>query len=171
MEERDLPARKPDTQKKQDLHYVEKTGGASKSVEKKGPYIMSKSALLHLKLQKHRDTARNALRKKGIGGSVQHPKPSVIRNVKFNKGYAALSQNPEDTLVSIDSDSEAELESQYSSGYSSAEVNQELNRQLLQDGYRLDEIPDDEDLDLIPPKPVSASCACCCIDVPSCTIQ
>lgn len=36
-----------------------------------------------------------------------------------------------------------------------------MNIQLLKDGYRLDEIPDDEDLDLIPPKSVNPTCMCC----------
>ncbi|KAF6351234.1 family with sequence similarity 219 member B [Rhinolophus ferrumequinum] len=55
------------------------------------------------------------------------------------------------------------------------QVNQDVSRQLLQDGYHLDEIPDDEDLDLIPPKSVSSStcscCWCCLGDSSSCNLQ
>lgn len=52
------------------------------------------------------------------------------------------------------------------------QVTQDLSRQLLQDGYHLDEVPDDEDLDLIPPKPAaSSSCPCCFGENLSCVIQ
>ncbi|XP_040426543.1 protein FAM219B isoform X4 [Cygnus olor] len=51
------------------------------------------------------------------------------------------------------------------------QVNQELSRQLLQDGYRLDEVPDDEDLDLIPPKPAAAPCPWCFGDSLCCVLQ
>ncbi|XP_069621800.1 protein FAM219B isoform X2 [Ranitomeya imitator] len=142
------------------------------AVEKKGPYLMSKGPTIQAKLQRQRDLARAALRKKGMLGGTGKMKAAPKRSVKFNKGYAALSQASDETLVSLDSDSDVELESRCSSGYSSAEVSQDLNRQLLQDGYHLDEIPDDEDLDLIPPKPVrSISCPCCLGESWSCCIQ
>ncbi|ELK37750.1 hypothetical protein MDA_GLEAN10005966 [Myotis davidii] len=171
------------------------------AVEKRGPYRMKKP----------RDLAKAALRRKGVLGAARRPDSSGKRSVKFNKGYTALSQSPDENLVSLNSDSDGELESRYSSGYSSAEasaecllawgqasgsvittakclfcaccmhstmpdfqLNQDVSRQLLQDGYHLDEIPDDEDLDLIPPKPMASTCSCCwcCLgDSFSCTIQ
>ncbi|XP_027425865.1 protein FAM219B isoform X1 [Zalophus californianus] len=146
-------------------------------VEKRGPYMVTRAPSIQAKLQKHRDLAKAVLRRKGmLGASPNRPDSSAKRSVKFNKGYTALSQSPDENLVSLDSDSDGELESRYSSGYSSAEqVNQDVSRQLLQDGYHLDEIPDDEDLDLIPPKPIASStcscCWCCLGDSSSCTLQ
>ncbi|XP_016066022.1 PREDICTED: protein FAM219B isoform X1 [Miniopterus natalensis] len=147
------------------------------AVEKRGPYMVMRGPPIQAKLQKHRDLAKAVLRRKGmLGASLNRPDASGKRSVKFNKGYTPLSQNPDENLVSLNSDSDGELESRYSSGYSSAEqVNQDVSRQLLQDGYHLDEIPDDEDLDLIPPKPMASStcscCWCCLGDSFSCTLQ
>ncbi|XP_054987026.1 protein FAM219B isoform X2 [Sorex araneus] len=149
---------------------------AGAAVEKRGPYMVTRAPSIQAKLQKHRDLAKAALRRKGmLGVPPKRPDSPGTRSVKFNKGYTALSQSPDENLVSLDSDSDGELESRYSSGYSSAEVNQDVSRQLLQDGYHLDEMPDDEDLDLIPPKPMASSmcscCWCCPGDSPSCTLQ
>ncbi|NXW51033.1 F219B protein, partial [Nyctiprogne leucopyga] len=128
-------------------------------VEKRGPYLMSKPPSVHTKLQRQRELAKAALRRQGLlGGPAPHqPRLAPKRSVKFNKGYTALSQTADENLVSLDSDSDGELGSRCSSGYSSAEASSgDVSRQLLQDGYHLDEVPDDEDLDLIPPKPVAS---------------
>ncbi|NWX34696.1 F219B protein, partial [Notiomystis cincta] len=143
-------------------------------VEKRGPYIMSKPPSIQAKLKRQRELAKAALRRQGLLGGPTALKPTPKRSVKFNKGYTALSQTADEHLVSLDSDSDGEPGSRCSSGYSSAEakrgcvsipqsplcppqqVNQDLSRQLLRDGYHLDEVPDDEDLDLIPPKPAAS---------------
>ncbi|XP_029688428.1 LOW QUALITY PROTEIN: protein FAM219A-like [Takifugu rubripes] len=114
---------------------------------------------------------KGSLKTSNTAGSPvnQQPKKSNVmartRLVVPNKGYSSLDQSPDEKpLVALDTDSDDDFDmSRYSSsGYSSAEqINQDLNIQLLKDGYRLDEIPDDEDLDLIPPKSVNPTCICC----------
>ncbi|XP_023618189.1 protein FAM219A isoform X2 [Myotis lucifugus] len=120
-----------------------------------------KPSPLQVKLEKQRELARKGSLKNGSMGSpvIQQPKKNTVmartRLVVPNKGYSSLDQSPDEKpLVALDTDSDDDFDmSRYSSsGYSSAEINQDLNIQLLKDGYRLDEIPDDEDLDLIPPK-------------------
>ncbi|XP_059397829.1 protein FAM219A-like isoform X1 [Carassius carassius] len=140
--------------------------------------INYKPSPLQVKIEKQRELARKGSVKNGIVGSPvnQQPKKNNVmartRLVVPNKGYSSLDQSPDEKpLVALDTDSDDDFDmSRYSSsGYSSAEVrclnyqqiNQDLNIQLLKDGYRLDEIPDDEDLDLIPPKSVNPTCMCC----------
>ncbi|KAJ7425314.1 family with sequence similarity 219 member A [Pitangus sulphuratus] len=123
------------------------------------------------RMEKQRELARKGSLKNGNMGSPvnQQPKKNNVmartRLVVPNKGYSSLDQSPDEKpLVALDTDSDDDFDmSRYSSsGYSSAEqINQDLNIQLLKDGYRLDEIPDDEDLDLIPPKSVNPTCMCC----------
>ncbi|KAI8483596.1 PREDICTED: protein FAM219A-like [Branchiostoma belcheri] len=69
-------------------------------------------------------------------------------------------------LVEIDTDSEDEFEVPSTA----SKINGDLKKQLLKDGFRLDEIPDDEDLDLIPPRPMNERCVCCHTQV-GCSIQ
>uniref|UniRef100_A0A9J7Z069 Family with sequence similarity 219 member Aa n=1 Tax=Cyprinus carpio carpio TaxID=630221 RepID=A0A9J7Z069_CYPCA len=133
--------------------------------------INYKPSPLQVKIEKQRELARKASVKNGTVGSPvnQQPKKNNVmartRLVVPNKGYSSLDQSPDEKpLVALDTDSDDDFDmSRYSSsGYSSAEqINQDLNIQLLKDGYRLDEIPDDEDLDLIPPKSVNPTCMCC----------
>uniref|UniRef100_A0AAQ5YWN1 Family with sequence similarity 219 member Ab n=1 Tax=Amphiprion ocellaris TaxID=80972 RepID=A0AAQ5YWN1_AMPOC len=134
--------------------------------------INYKPSPLQMKIEKQRELARKGSLKNGntVGSPVnQQPKKNNVmartRLVVPNKGYSSLDQSPDEKpLVALDTDSDDDFDmSRYSSsGYSSAEqINQDLNIQLLKDGYRLDEIPDDEDLDLIPPKSVNPTCMCC----------
>ncbi|XP_007563058.1 protein FAM219A [Poecilia latipinna] len=134
--------------------------------------INYKPSPLQMKIDKQRDLARKGSLKNNntVGSPVnQQPKKNNVmartRLVVPNKGYSSLDQSPDEKpLVALDTDSDDDFDmSRYSSsGYSSAEqINQDLNIQLLKDGYRLDEIPDDEDLDLIPPKSVNPTCMCC----------
>ncbi|CAL8402718.1 unnamed protein product [Arctogadus glacialis] len=127
-----------------------------------------KPSPLQVQIEKQRDLARKGSVKNGTVGSPVNQQPkknSRTRLVVPNKGYSSLDQSPDEKpLVALDTDSDDDFDmSRYSSsGYSSAEqINQDLNIQLLKDGYRLDEIPDDEDLDLIPPKAVNPTCYCC----------
>ncbi|XP_059347680.1 protein FAM219A-like isoform X2 [Ammospiza nelsoni] len=129
-----------------------------------------KPSPLQVKLGRQRENPRKGGLKNGTIGSPVNQAPRKSgwmlkrRLVIPNKGYSSLDQNPhEKPLVALDTDSDDDFDtSRYSSsGYSLAEINQDLNIQLLKDGYRLDEIPDDEDLDLIPPKSVNPTCMCC----------
>lgn len=70
--------------------------------------------------------------------------------------------------------SEDELFLSYNAGTPSAnQVNKQLTRQLEKDGYRLDEMPDDEELDLIPPREFREAkfCSCCNAFKISCAIM
>ena len=52
-------------------------------------------------------------------------------------------------------------EDEFAVPHLSRETQREITRQLIKDGYNLDLEPDDEDLDLIPPKPMVDRCSCC----------
>ncbi|XP_055648722.1 protein FAM219A-like isoform X8 [Falco peregrinus] len=102
-----------------------------------------KPSPLQVKLEKQRELAQKGSLKNGNMGSPVNQQPK------------------KNNMMARTSDDDFDMSRYSSSGYSSAEINQDLNIQLLKDGYRLDEIPDDEDLDLIPPKSVNPTCMCC----------
>ncbi|XP_066200473.1 protein FAM219B isoform X3 [Saccopteryx leptura] len=77
----------------------------SAAVEKRGPYMVMRAPSIQAKLQKHRDLAKAVLRRKGmLGASRGRPDAAGKRLMKFNKGYTALSQSPDESLVSLNSD-------------------------------------------------------------------
>uniref|UniRef100_A0A665X704 Family with sequence similarity 219 member Ab n=1 Tax=Echeneis naucrates TaxID=173247 RepID=A0A665X704_ECHNA len=136
--------------------------------------INYKPSPLQMKIEKQRELARKGSLKNSntVGSPVnQQPKKNNVmartRLVVPNKGYSSLDQSPDEKpLVALDTDRGCDTfccASSTSSVYCSLfqQINQDLNIQLLKDGYRLDEIPDDEDLDLIPPKSVNPTCMCC----------
>ncbi|KAL4227913.1 hypothetical protein ACF0H5_013352 [Mactra antiquata] len=55
----------------------------------------------------------------------------------------------------------------------SKEAQKEITEQLIKDGYDLDLEPDDDDLDLIPPRPLYERWSCCpsATWIPQCAIQ
>uniref|UniRef100_H2M4M4 Family with sequence similarity 219 member Ab n=1 Tax=Oryzias latipes TaxID=8090 RepID=H2M4M4_ORYLA len=147
----------------QPLDPAASTASEAHSVTREGEpvTINYKLSPLQRKIEKQRELARTGSLKNcnTVGSPVnQQPKKNNVmartRLVVPNKGYSSLDQSPDEKpLVALDTDSMFFFLLQ--------QINQDLNIQLLKDGYRLDEIPDDEDLDLIPPKSVNPTCMCC----------
>lgn len=130
---------------------------------------------LELKLKRQ----RNRMRKSTVSGNTQTiistaPKKTSLMSVTRlqipnNNGYQKLDNSP---LVNLESDSDEDFTSSFSYAKSQKEVNRQLSRQLEKDGFRLDEVPDDEDLDLIPPSDFREAqyCSCCNSYSVSCSI-
>lgn len=79
--------------------------------------------------------------------------------------YVHLFQTIQINPFSLDSDEEVTV-THYSKAPNVSVTQNSKNlsdctQQLLKDGYRLDEISDEEDLDLIPPRSVDDRCQCC----------
>uniref|UniRef100_A0A674NED1 Family with sequence similarity 219 member Ab n=1 Tax=Takifugu rubripes TaxID=31033 RepID=A0A674NED1_TAKRU len=148
----------------QPLDPASSTGSEADSDTREGDPVNYKPSPLQRKIGEKQRELKGSLKTSNTAGSPVNQQPQEELVVP-NKGYSSLDQSPDEKpLVALDTDSDDDFDmSRYSSsGYSSAEqINQDLNIQLLKDGYRLDEIPDDEDLDLIPPKSVNPTCICC----------
>ncbi|XP_061403350.1 protein FAM219A-like [Lethenteron reissneri] len=138
-----------------------------------GATTTSSPATLGTAADKQRDREREGARR-GEGSPVsQQPKKGARTRLGApSKGYASLEQRPDEKPPGGHRPpTGADL--LLPARTRAHQINQDLNRQLLKDGYRLDEVPDDEDLDLIPPKPMSPACVCCQLASPSttCNVQ
>ncbi|CAH1797517.1 unnamed protein product [Owenia fusiformis] len=89
----------------------------------------------------------------------------IVPNSKASIGISTPDERQ--LLVAIDTD---ESEDEFATALSKA-TQREITEQLIKDGYNLDLESDNEDLDLIPPRPVSDRCVCCNPQFQSCTIQ
>ncbi|XP_071486679.1 protein FAM219A-like isoform X3 [Diadema antillarum] len=127
-----------------------------------------------LESQKQREAVRNPHRQASTPSPVEsQPRRSILvtrERLAVPWKASALEKEPsEQPLVSIDSESEDEFDIVALSSTPS-QTTQDLRQQLLKDGFRLDEVPDDEELDLIPPRPMTDRCVCCQTQA-NCTIQ
>ncbi|XP_071486680.1 protein FAM219A-like isoform X4 [Diadema antillarum] len=135
---------------------------------------LRKPSSLQVKLEKQREAVRNPHRQASTPSPVEsQPRRSILvtrERLAVPWKASALEKEPsEQPLVSIDSESEDEFDIVALSSTPS-QTTQDLRQQLLKDGFRLDEVPDDEELDLIPPRPMTDRCVCCQTQA-NCTIQ
>ncbi|KAL5004409.1 hypothetical protein ScPMuIL_017865 [Solemya velum] len=126
----------------------------------------AKATELQKKLEKHREIARRAQ-----AAVDQQPRRSALlsRNRLSVPAKESIphSQDQQPLVAIMSDDSE---EDEFNQPMLSKAAYKEITQQLIKDGYNLDLEPDDEDLDLIPPRPLNQRCVCCNI-YPNCAIQ
>ncbi|XP_071965292.1 protein FAM219A-like isoform X2 [Antedon mediterranea] len=119
---------------------------------------------LQIKLEKQREADRKSQRNNHEYALIdQQPRktPQLVSRERLAVPWKnSVHEGSSQPLVTIDSESEDEFDVVTLTSTPS-QINRDLTQQLLKDGYRLDEVPDDADLDLIPPKPVHDRCVCC----------
>uniref|UniRef100_A0A1E1XUX4 Protein FAM219A n=1 Tax=Amblyomma sculptum TaxID=1581419 RepID=A0A1E1XUX4_AMBSC len=122
----------------------------------------SRALQLHRRLERHIQQSKKIRQQTRNACIDTQPKKTLLPRSRLpvpNKGQGSTAQPSGDTepLVTWKSDSEEDFEFQPTSKAAAREITQ----QLIRDGYDLDLTPDDDDLDLIPPKPLSQRCSCC----------
>jgi len=129
------------------------------------------TALLQKRIEKRIEQAK----KSQANGTVdQQPRKSLIAINRLNvpnKLNIPLRDGAEQPLVMWQSDSS---EDEYEFLPAMAHhTHKEISKQLQKDkdGYDLDLTPDDEDLDLIPPRAFNQNCICCRWSTTTCSIQ
>ncbi|WAR00393.1 F219A-like protein [Mya arenaria] len=124
------------------------------------PKSINTSSELQKKIEKQREKNR----RKGVVDD--QPKKSFLLprsrlNIPSKLLSSSLTQKEqEQPLVSLLSDDSEEDEFAVGAPLS-REAQREITAQLIKDGYNLDLEPDDEDLDLIPPRPLHERWSCC----------
>ncbi|XP_041367411.1 protein FAM219A-like [Gigantopelta aegis] len=128
---------------------------------------LKRAADLQKKIEKQRELAKKA--QAHAAAIDQQPKMSrfgsknrvtIPEIVPLNPGKQPLI-----TIVSDDSD-----EDEFDLPVTGRHAHRDITEQLVKDGYNLDLEPDDEDLDLIPPRPFNERCTCCQLQT-TCVIQ
>lgn len=128
---------------------------------------LKKTSELQKKIERQRDLARKSKAidqqpKKSAHGLLSRtrlPVPPVGANRAREKEFSPLSHDQCQPLVTIVSDDSEEDE--FDVLRLPRATQKEISEQLIKDGYNLDLEPDDEDLDLIPPRPLNERCTCC----------
>ncbi|XP_022780170.1 protein FAM219A-like [Stylophora pistillata] len=120
-----------------------------------------KPSPLQKRLEEQLQKSRKALN--GSNGTLLKNGKSSVKNGSLKNNM----NSDERPLFQAESDSDEEVTVTHYSKAPNVSVTQnsknlsDCTQQLLKDGYRLDEISDEEDLDLIPPRSVDDRCQCC----------
>lgn len=124
---------------------------------------------LQKRLEKQIQQARKIRKEVGNDNEI-HPKKSLIPRsrltVPSKSQVPVVTKSDEHPLVTWESESDDD----YEFHPMNKSTTREITQQLIRDGYNLDLTPDDEDLDLIPPKPLNQRCSCCNVNY-LCLIQ
>ncbi|CAN8005611.1 unnamed protein product [Ixodes hexagonus] len=122
---------------------------------------VSKTRALQLqkRLERHIQQSKRIRQQNRIACVDTQPKKALLPRSRLSvptKGPGAIPLPTGDTepLVTWD-------EEEFEFLPTSKAAAREITQQLIKDGYDLDLTPDDDDLDLIPPKPLGQRCACC----------
>ncbi|CAL1525935.1 unnamed protein product [Lymnaea stagnalis] len=129
---------------------------------------LKKTSELQKKIERQRDLARRSLaasvseqqqKKSSIVSRSRLTVPINYSRVTQKDINMASSSTDHQPLVAIMSDESEEDE--FDLPRLPKAAHKEITEQLIKDGYNLDLEPDDEDLDLIPPRPLNERCSCC----------
>ncbi|XP_036369548.1 protein FAM219A isoform X2 [Octopus sinensis] len=126
---------------------------------KNGAHIkaLKKASELQKKIERQRDASRKT---QNLAIDQQPKRSFLARNrstVSKNDSSGPFNQDQQ-PLVAIMSDDSSEDDF---TSHLSKTAHKEITEQLIKDGFNLDLEPDDEDLDLIPPRPMNERCVCC----------
>lgn len=122
---------------------------------------------LQKKIDKHKEKAASKNRVVN-----QQPKKYLLSRNRLsvpNKQDLITNTTDNQPLVAIMSDDSEDDD--FESPMFAKKTTKEIAQQLIKDGYNLDLEPDDEDLDLIPPRPLNERCICCPNYTGSCVMQ